>query len=129
MVQKLPMKDLKITLKQKDVVDDDVVNIQFVGNEIHINRSDKDVKIIKDKKKIDIESLTKTPYINVDIILDSTEQKEKEKTIIDQLIWNFHSNTDKFYIEHDKKTNTFTVKKIKKRAKKTWRNLVRLNTK
>ena len=82
MVQKLPMKDLKITLKQKDVVDDDVVNIQFVGNEIHINRSDKDVEIIKDKKKIDIESLTKTPYINVDIILDSTEQSKKKKLLL-----------------------------------------------
>ena len=61
-------------------------------------------------KKIDIESLTKTPCINVDLILDSTEQIEKERTITDQLIENLHSNTNKFYIEPDKKTNAFTVK-------------------
>ena len=32
MVQKPPMKDLKINLKQKNVADDDIVNIQFVGD-------------------------------------------------------------------------------------------------
>ena len=31
------------------------------------------LKLLKIRKKIDIESLTKTPYINVDLILDSTE--------------------------------------------------------
>ena len=61
-------------------------------------------------KTNDTESLTKTPYINVDLILDSTEQIEKERTITDQLIENLHSNTNKFYIELDKKTKAFTVK-------------------
>ena len=32
MVQKPPMKDLKINLKQKNVADDDIVNIQFVDD-------------------------------------------------------------------------------------------------
>ena len=44
------MKDLKINLKQKNVGDDgdDIVNIQFAGGELNINRSDKDVEIVKD---------------------------------------------------------------------------------
>ena len=48
--EKPSMKDLKINLKQKND-DDDIVNVQFVGDEININRSDKDVEIIKDKKR------------------------------------------------------------------------------
>ena len=66
-----------------------IFNLQMMQL-INSNRSDKDVKIIKDKRKTDIESLTKTPYINVDLILDLTEQREKEKTIIDQLIQTLH---------------------------------------
>ena len=66
-----------------------IFNVQMMQL-INSNRSDKDVKIIKDKRKTDIESLTKTPYINVDLILDLTEQREKEKTIIDQLIQTLH---------------------------------------
>ena len=91
------MKDLKINLKQKNVGDDDddIVNIQFAGGEININRSDKDVEIVKDQRKIDVESLIKTPYLNVDLILDSTEQRGKVKTNIDHLIQNLHSDTDK----------------------------------
>ena len=81
-------------------------------------------------KKIDIESLTKTPYINVDLILDSTEQIEKERTITDQLIENLHSNTNKFYIEPDKKTNAFTVKELKKkelrRHEEIWWDWIRI---
>ena len=66
-----------------------IFNLQ-VMQLINSNRSDKDVEIIKDKIKIDIESLTKTPYINVDLTLDLTEQREKEKTIIDQVIQTLH---------------------------------------
>ena len=56
-----PMKDLKINLKQKNensydddnlkpkhlIFDDDIVNIQLVGNEIVINKPDEDIGIIK----------------------------------------------------------------------------------
>ena len=56
-----PMKDLKINLKQKNensydddnlkpkhlIFDDDIVNIQLVGNEIAINKTDEDIGIIK----------------------------------------------------------------------------------
>ena len=66
-----------------------IFNLQ-VMQLINSNRSDKDAEIIKDKIKIDIESLTKTPYINVDLTLDLTEQREKEKTIIDQVIQTLH---------------------------------------
>ena len=99
------MKDLKINLKQKNVDDDDdddIVNIQFAGGEININRSDEDVEITKDQRKIDVESLIKTPYLNVDLILDSTEQRGKVKTNIDHLIQNLHSDIDKNAIKKSK---------------------------
>ena len=84
------------------------------------------LKLLKIRKEIDIESLTKMPHVNVDLILDSTEQK---KAIVEQLIQNLNSDTDEFYTEYNEKNKYIYSKRIKKKTKKTWRNLVRLNTK
>lgn len=40
------------------------------------------------KKELDTESLTQTPYVNVDLILDSTEKRQRENTIMDRLLQN-----------------------------------------
>ena len=70
------------------------------------------LKLLKIRKEIDIESLTKMPHVNVDLILDSTEQK---KAIVEQL----NSDTDEFYIEYNEKNKYIYSKRIKKRTKKT----------
>ena len=74
------------------------------------------LKLLKIRKEIDIESLTKTPHVNVDLILDSTEQK---KAIVEQLIQNLNSDTNEFYIEYNEKNKYIYSKRIKKRTKKT----------
>lgn len=59
-------------------------------------------KEIDSVDQIDIETLTKKPYIDVNVILNSPEQKLNEYSIIDQLVQNLLSNNDKFYTEHGK---------------------------
>lgn len=54
--------------------------------------------------------LTQKPYIDVDLTLDSADKGQREDAIIDQLLQNLPVDNDIFCIEHDKETNTFTVK-------------------
>ena len=70
------------------------------------------LKLLKIRKEIDIESLTKMPHVNVDLILDSTEQK---KAIVEQLIQNLNSDTDEFCTEYNEKNKYIYIKRIKKK--------------
>ena len=63
--------------------------------------------------------LTQKPYIDVDLTLNFANKGQREDAIFDQLLQNLPVDNNRFYIEHDKETNTFTVKEYPDQLKKS----------
>ena len=59
------------------------------------------------KIEFDINALTEIMYINIDVPVDSTECKDK---IMNYITRSLPADSNRYYIEHEKGSNTFKVK-------------------
>ena len=48
----------------------------------------------------------KTSYIDMDVDIDSADQRKREKAIFHQIIKQILADDDRFYIEHDESSNS-----------------------
>ena len=67
------------------------------------------------KISVDKEVLEDLPYLNTKIKVDETNKLSRKEVIFDQIINQLPPNNDTYYIKHDKKQDSFTVKKDVKR--------------
>ena len=67
------------------------------------------------KISVDKEVLEDLPYLNTKIKVDETNKLSRKEVIFDQIINQLPLNNDTYYIKHDKKQDSFTVKKDVKR--------------
>ena len=67
------------------------------------------------KISVDKEVLEDLPYFNTKIKVDETNKLRRKEAIFDQIINQLPPNNDTYYIKHDKKQDSFTVKKDVKR--------------
>ena len=65
----------------------------------------------KPKFELDAEILKELPLFKVNKKVNETGKEKKENAVFDQTMKQLPPNSDNFYIDHDKKTDTFTVKK------------------
>ena len=67
------------------------------------------------KTSVDKEVLKDLPYFNTKIKIDETNKLRRKEGIFDQIINQLPPNNDTYYIKHNKKKDSFTVKKDVKR--------------
>ena len=67
------------------------------------------------KNSVDKEVLKDWPYFNTKIKVDETNKLRRKEAIFDLIINQLPPNNDTYYIKHNKKKDTFTVKKRRER--------------
>ena len=63
------------------------------------------------KISVDKEMLEDLPYFNTKIKVDETNKLRRKEAIFDQIINQLPPNNDTYCIKHNKKKDTFTIKK------------------
>ena len=104
-------KRLQRVLKQKT----DEVEISKVQPMHPRDRLQRALRRKTPKILVDKEVLEDLPYFNTKIKIDEINKLRRKKAIFDQIINQLPPNNDTYYIKHNKKKDTFTVKKDVKR--------------
>ena len=105
-----PREGLQRTLKQKAEVE--ITKVQSMHPRDRLQRA---VRKKTPKISVDKEALEDLLYFNAKIKVDETKKLKRKEAIFDQIINQLPPNNDTYYIKHNKKKDTFTVKKDVKR--------------
>ena len=63
---------------------------------------------------VDADVLKELPYFSAKIKVDELNKKKRSDTIIDKIIKQLPPNNDIYYVDHDRQTDTFRVRKDNK---------------
>ena len=70
------------------------------------------------KISLDKNVLRDLPYFNTQIKINEADKNRGKEAIFDKIIKQLLPNNDQYYIKHDKKNDSFTIKKEKRRGVK-----------
>ena len=105
-----PRERLQRTLKQKPEVE--ITKVQPMHLRDRLQRA---VRKKTPKISVDKEVLEDLLHFNAKIKVDETNKLRRKEAIFDQIINQLPPNNDTYYVKHNKKKDTFTVKKDVKR--------------
>ena len=77
-----------------------------------------DKKDVKNELEFEINTTTETPFININVPIDTTAREKRENAIMEKITNNLPDDNDKYYIEHDRETDTFTIEEDRDKDKK-----------
>ena len=91
--------------------DNDDVQITEVVPSHPRNRFQRAIRNTPAKISVDKNVLEDLPYFNANIKVNETNKIRRKEAIFDKIIKQLPPNNDRYYVKHNKKTDTFTVKK------------------